>query len=329
MKTVLVGDLACAIGRAMDPATAAPAALHFLDGTPNQATLDGALAQADVLVSMAYDGRFGAARRLKLLQLPGIGLDHVELKRLPAGVRVAVCRGHEQAVAEYVLASVILCRRRLPAAAASLGAGSWEMSSRAGGPLGAELSGSSALIIGGGGIGRHLAALFCTFGVATVCCTRHPFAAPAGVRIAPRTGLHAELARADTVVLACALDASSHRLIDDAALAAMRSDAWLVNIARGECVDPQALYDACRERRIGGAILDVWYRYPPHAGVRMAPSAYPFETLENVFGTPHVSAWTRQVVQRRAATIAHNLRALARGDALLEELTLPTAQVRA
>jgi phosphoglycerate dehydrogenase-like enzyme len=90
----------------------------------------------------------------------------------------------------------------------------------------------------------------------------------------------------------------------------MRPDAYLINVARGPVVDEQALYTALRERRIAGAAIDVWYEYPPDG--RGYGSRFPFQELDNVIMTPHVSGWTEGTV-RRLEVAATNIRRVAGG----------------
>jgi phosphoglycerate dehydrogenase-like enzyme len=94
----------------------------------------------------------------------------------------------------------------------------------------------------------------------------------------------------------------------------MRRTAMLVNVARGEVVDEDALYQALAEGQIAGAALDVWYRYPTASGPTL-PARRPFHELPNVLMTPHVSGWTEGMLAARAAVIAGNIERVARGDA--------------
>jgi phosphoglycerate dehydrogenase-like enzyme len=99
-------------------------------------------------------------------------------------------------------------------------------------------------------------------------------------------------------------------------LASMKRNAIIVNPARAEIVDEDALYEALAGRRIAGAALDVWYRYPSSPGA--APPAHrPFHELPNVLMTPHVSGWTEGMLDARATLIAENVSRVARGEAPL------------
>jgi len=84
------------------------------------------------------------------------------------------------------------------------------------------------------------------------------------------------------VVLTVPLTDATCGLIDAAALAAMKPGAWLINVARGAVVDEAALVSALRERRIGGAVLDVFAEEP-------LPAAHPLWALDNAVITPHIS----------------------------------------
>jgi phosphoglycerate dehydrogenase-like enzyme len=90
----------------------------------------------------------------------------------------------------------------------------------------------------------------------------------------------------------------------------MKPSAYLINVARGEIVDEDALYHALARGAIAGAALDVWYRYPRKPGAA-APATRPFRELPNVLMTPHVSGWTDGMLDARARLIADNIRRVA------------------
>jgi len=100
--------------------------------------------------------------------------------------------------------------------------------------------------------------------------------------------------------------------IDRGRLGLMKPTAFLINVARAEIIDEDALYEALAQRSIAGAALDVWYRYPREPG-RAAPAARPFHELPNVLMTPHVAGWTDGMVDIRARLIAENIRRVACG----------------
>jgi phosphoglycerate dehydrogenase-like enzyme len=118
------------------------------------------------------------------------------------------------------------------------------------------------------------------------------------------------------VVVACPLAAETRGLLDARRLGLMKETGVLINVARGEVVDEDALFAALRDKTIHGATLDVWYNYPTITAREAAPSRHPFHELPNVYMTPHCSAWTEGLFERRWGFIAANLDRFARGEPL-------------
>ena len=125
------------------------------------------------------------------------------------------------------------------------------------------------------------------------------------------------LVKSDFVLLALPLDPSTAGLIGREQIGKMKPTALIINVARGALIDEKALYEACRDRRIGGAAIDTWFRYPAQGEVRGDPSHLPFRDLDNVIMTPHGSGWTEGLRPRRCRLIAKNLDRLARGEPLV------------
>jgi len=86
----------------------------------------------------------------------------------------------------------------------------------------------------------------------------------------------------------------------------MKPTAVLINAARAEIVEEEALYRALAEGRIAAAALDVWYRYPTSPSPTL-PARLPFHELSNMLMTPHVSGWTEGMLEARAKLIAENI----------------------
>ena len=95
--------------------------------------------------------------------------------------------------------------------------------------------------------------------------------------------------------------------------AAMRASAVILNVGRGPTIDERALYEALKDRRIAGAIIDTWYSYPTPNQPNTLPSKLPFHELPNIVMTPHMSGWTTGTINRRKQTIADNIRRRADG----------------
>src|SRR3546814_10302652 len=88
-------------------------------------------------------------------------------------------------------------------------------------------------------------------------------------------------------------------MIGAAQFAKMKPDAVIANVGRGEVIDEAALYAALAGWRIRGGIIDVWYSYPSKDDPNPWPSRFPFQKLGNVILSPHNSAWTQEMSERR------------------------------
>jgi phosphoglycerate dehydrogenase-like enzyme len=121
------------------------------------------------------------------------------------------------------------------------------------------------------------------------------------------------MASVDIAVVALPLLADTTGIVGAAALAALRSDAVIINVGRGATIDEAALYAALAGNRIGGAIIDTWYRYPSADAPMPMPGMLPFHTLPNVLMTPHMSGWTSGTIRRRQQAMADNVRRIAAG----------------
>ena len=274
-----------------------------------------ALGSAEIVVSGAWTRAYPPAPRLAFLQVPLAGIDQVDVAALPKGVAVCNAYGHEPAIGEFAVLAMLAWRHRLFDIALSFRAGSWEWSPLRGGPLRGEIAGATVGIVGLGAIGREVGRRTALLGCRVLAANRTPRETPPFVeRLYPLAELDAMLRECDFVVLSCALVPQTKGLIDAARLAAMKRDAYLINLARGPVADEDALYRALADGTIGGAALDTWWRYPDAAEPNPRPSRFPFHELGNVLMTPHCSPWTEATVERRSRDIARNLDRFARGE---------------
>ena len=277
------------------------------------------LSEVDVLVTLAFTREMAAAaKRLKLVQVPGAGLDRIDRSALPMGTALANAYGHEVGIAEYVLGAMLALTRGFVRLDAALRRGAWESQWAVGTappPPWPELAGKTLGILGYGHIGQALARRARAFDMA-ICAIRRDVARSAPDGLALLGGLEIldeVLRRSDYLAITMPATAATRGLIGEAQLRAMKPTAVLVNVARAEIVDEAALYRALAERAIAAAALDVWYRYPTDAAPTL-PARQPFHTLPNVLMTPHVSGWTEGMLQARARLIAENIRRTARGE---------------
>jgi phosphoglycerate dehydrogenase-like enzyme len=171
-----------------------------------------------------------------------------------------------------------------------------------------ELGGKTMLIIGLGGIGSRLARLARAFDIRVMATKRNPATAegPAD-EIHPPDRLLELLPQADFVVLTCPLTPETEKLIDGRALSLMKPSAYLINMARGRCIDEPALLEALRNRQIAGAGIDHFWDEP-------LPQDSPFWDLENILITPHTGGETRLYEENVIDILLENIERLSRGE---------------
>jgi phosphoglycerate dehydrogenase-like enzyme len=276
------------------------------------------LSDVDVLVGMGFTREMAAAApRLRLVQVPGAGLDRVDRGALAGGTALANAYGHEIGIAEYVIGAMLALARDFGRIDADLRRGQWDsVWSGRPVPLWPELAGKTLGILGYGRIGQAVAKRARAFDM-DVLAIRRDASRPDPLGLASVRGpaaLDDVLGRSDYVAITLALTAETRGLIDARRLGLMKPTAALINVARGEVVDEDPLYEALRRGSIAAAALDVWYRYPSD-GTPTPPAHRPFHTLPNVLMTPHVSGWTEGMMESRASVIAENIHRVARGEA--------------
>ena len=283
------------------------------------------LISADAFISMNWPTAMPHAPKLQLLHLPGAGTDDIAFDAVPAQAAVCNVFEHEIGIAEYVLSAMLQWVIGIPRMDAALRRGEW-YGSHLNGPRHGELRGQTLGIVGYGRIGREVATRARAFGMHILACSRTPRRADGlAERVEPMEKLDELLAKSDFVLLALPLDSSTASLFGKKRIAKMKSTAFIINVARGALIDEEALYQACKEHRIGGAAIDTWYRYPAQGSMIGEPSSLPFRELDNVIMTPHGSGWTEGLLPRRCQLIAQNLDRLVRGEALVNVVRRPVA----
>lgn len=277
------------------------------------------LSGAEVLVGGHLPaGLAAAAPRLRLVQTPGAGYEGIDLDGLGPEVVIANTFHHGRSIAEYVVLVTLALHRQLCTLDRELRAGRW-LSPRyvPDHPAPQTLRGKVAGVIGLGEIGSEVVRLLTAFDMHCVAIRSNPSRpAPPGVDLdwlGSVDDLPHLCAEADVVVVT---------VPHSEQFGVMKPDALLVNVARGPVVDEDALYTALAKRRIGGAALDVWWRYPDTTG-QGKPSTAPFADLPNLLMTPHISGVTEETFRRRAADIAGNINHLTDGHPLHNTVHAP------
>ena len=241
---------------------------------------DKAITGLDILT----DEVFAAVPELRLVSKYGVGLDMIDLDAARRhGVSVRWTPGvNRLAVAELAIAFMIALGRSLVPLVRETAEGRWSR------PGGRQLSSAAVGILGCGHVGQQVARLSAAFG-ATVLAhdirDYDDFYRAVGVTA---VSLDALLTQSTIVTIHLPLDASTRGLIGPRALGLMKPDAFLINTARGDIVDEQALKRALIDKRLGGAAFDVFATEPPADRELLR--------LPNFLGTPHIGGSTEEAV---------------------------------
>jgi phosphoglycerate dehydrogenase-like enzyme len=227
---------------------------------------------------------------------------------LKRGVRLTNAAGiHAEPIAHYVVMQMLNRIKRARAHLELQAAHRWEAAG------GGELTGLTVGIVGFGGIGRAVARLAKAFGMRVVGSKRTPVEDPALDRLYAPEQLNELLAESDFVVIAAPLTEQTRGMIGRQALERMKPRAMLINVARGGLVDEEALVDALRRKRIGGAALDV-------TAVEPLPETSPLWDLPNCVITAHDSGFSPLSLQRALNLFVDNLGRFRKGEPLLNEI---------
>jgi D-3-phosphoglycerate dehydrogenase len=304
LKRVLIVDPIAPAGEAA--LARAAEVVSATDSAP--ATIRRLAAGCDGVITRSKlpDDIFEAAPRVRAVVIHGTGIDLVPLESANArGVMVANLPGvNAQSVAEYCALALLALARNFIPITSSLQSTTWD-AARALGVSAHEISGMTLGIVGVGGIGSRLARIARHgFGMNVLGHQRRLDRLPPE---AEPSSLGALVGASDFVVLTCPLTSETHHLFNKKILNSMRRTAWLVNVGRGPVVEQAALVEALRERRIAGAMLDVYEHY------RLEPGN-PLLSLDNVVLTPHLSGMTVESRARMGAAAAEEMLRMLAGE---------------
>jgi D-3-phosphoglycerate dehydrogenase / 2-oxoglutarate reductase len=240
------------------------------------------------------------ADRLKVIGRAGTGVDNVDIEAATKrGIIVANApESNSVAAAEHTLALALALCRNVPQAHASLAAGRWERS----GFKGNELYGKTLGVIGLGRIGRLVAARAMAFGMDVVAYDKFVAADRFRELGIERAASTAELyARADLITIHLPRTADTANWIDADAISSMRDGVRIINTARGELVDLDALEAGLESGKVAGAALDVFPEEPI--------TGHPLFGRDDVVVTPHLGASTEEAQDRAGLITAQQVRA--------------------
>lgn len=320
MKIALAGRLACGCEALLKEALGPAHEVAAIPDVSDPALDLAALADVQVIVGGPITTRFAeAVPQVRLFQAMGAGVNGLGARFLPATVALANSRHHEKSIAEYVMMGMLWLNLRPGPLDARMRQNDWTGACVLGyPPVSHTLCGQTLLVLGVGIIGAEAARRARDFGMTVVGVSRTPETPrPETDRQVGYDAWEAELPGADHILVACPLTPQTRGLIGPAQFAKMKPGAGIVNVGRANVLDETAFFEALRDGRVGGAVLDVWYKYPDRPEKPAAPARLPFHTLPNVLMTPHISAWTVETVRARVRDLVENIERLESGRPLL------------
>ena len=284
------------IGREALYLLAATCDVRVLDQYPSEQALiaacsdaHGILARLGTITARVIEN----APQLAIIARHGVGVDAVDMEAATLSGVVVTTTGNSNAaaVAEYTFALLLALARKVNQADRDMRAGEWSRGTL----IGMELEGKTLGVIGLGAIGRRVARQAHGFGM-------HVVAFDPGLALAEDpwvvlTSLDELLHRSDIVTLHTRLTPNTWHLLGASALNRMKPGALIVNTARGEVLDEEALIASLASGRLGGAALDTYENEPLAANSVL-------RKLSNVILSPHVAGQTHEALSRVASVAA-------------------------
>ncbi len=243
------------------------------------------------------------AGKLRAVSKYGVGIDNIDVKALQQRhISLRTAPGtNSVSVAELTLGLLMTIGRHISFAAQSVKNGGWQRRQ------GVELTGKTIGLIGCGSIGREVACRARGLCMSVLICDPYlqdrDFLVQHAIELVALDDL---LSRSDFVSLHLPLTEETRMIIGRGQLERMKPGAYLINTARGELIDEDALTWALRNGKLAGAACDVFTREPP--------GSHPLLALDNFVLTPHLGANTREAVLRMARVATENLINLLQGS---------------
>ncbi|MFN7018748.1 MAG: phosphoglycerate dehydrogenase [Fimbriimonadales bacterium] len=255
-----------------------------------------------------------AGVRLKVIRRAGVGVDNIDVDAATRRGIVVVNspEGNTIAAAELTMAHLLALARQIPQADRSLRAGEWKRSQF----VGVELSRKTLGVVGMGKIGREVARRARAFGMRVLA--HDPFVPEAHLRqlgVEP-VPLETLLRESDFITLHTPLTHETRHLLNRQTLALTKPGVRVVNCARGELIDPDALAEYLESGHVAGAALDVFPTEPPPPDLKL------LHLPQNVL-TPHLGASTVEAQVKVAVDVAEQIVAVLQGGAPRSPVNLP------
>ncbi|MFY9845330.1 MAG: D-2-hydroxyacid dehydrogenase [Terriglobales bacterium] len=277
--------------------------------------MDEEIVDAEIVVAWSIrPEQIVAAKKLRWIHSPAAAVNQLMFPELVNSdiVLTNAREVHGPVVAEHVIALIFALAKKIAGSVRLQGKHVWgqqilwdEL------PRIREVAGSTLGIIGLGSIGRAVVKSAKALGMLVIAVREHPEKGSEGAdAVFGPAQIDEVFRRADYIVLAAPVTASTQAIANAERLALMKPDACLINVGRGQLVDEPALAAALRGKKIGGAALDVFPKEP-------LPADSPLWDVPNLLITPHTAALTDKLWERHYALFSKNLRRYLNHEALL------------
>jgi len=282
---------------------------------PDYKRVDAEITDAEIAITWSVrPEQIKSAKKLRWIHSPAAAVHQLIFPELVNSdiILTNAREVHGPVVAEHVIALIFALAKKIPGSVRLQDKHVWgqqilwdEL------PRVREVAGATVGLIGLGSIGRAVAKTAKALGMRVIAAREHPEKGSEGADAVFGPSQMDEVFRpADYIVLAAPVTASTKAIANADRLALMKPGACLINVGRGPLVDEPALAAALREKKIGGAALDVFPKEP------LAPDS-PLWDVPNLLITPHAAALTDKLWDRHYALISENLRRYLEGTSLL------------
>ena len=286
----------------------------------NRQVLEKKIINADAVITMSWDYNLNYGNNLKLIQLPGAGVDEINFNCIPKNISVCNVYEHEIPISEFVLTGMLNWVSKFIEIDKNLKKGNW-FGSFLFGPRHNELYGKTIGIVGYGKIGKEVWKRCKSFGMKLIACNKSKKKIDGINFTRPMHDIEKLYKVSDFILLSLPLNSDTKHLINLSSFKLMKKNAFIINVSRGKIINEDDLYTALSKKIIGGALIDTWNKYPTNNADVFYPSELKFHQLDNIYMSSHASAWTEQLKPRRNKIIATNLNRLANGKKLLNVVT--------
>ncbi len=267
---------------------------------------DDFIEEADILICHKIsDELLRKAKKLKWIQLLSAGCDHIlSLPSYRKDIILSTAKNiHHIPISEYVMSYILCLSHRTFDYINLQKERKWTRIE------GTELTNKTLGLIGAGSIGKEIARKAKPFGMNIVAVKRTPEQIEFIDEVYGINEMDIIFTRSDFIVLALPLMESTKNLIGKKEIGKMKSTAYLINIARGEILDEQALIGALKEKRLAGAVLDVFREEPLREDSELW-------NVENLIITPHISWSGEYTFERLTELVLENMARYVNGERL-------------